>query len=115
MSITKYNKTGNKFKVSISEDSQFISLTKLYSDYGNKVHKMKMFYINKKSRYGEHAVVYTDDYLVDIPQHMTEIFKQIYNDDEIIDDINNGRVGFSVVPYTKNHKQCYSIEFVDIF
>ena len=115
MSITKYNKTGSKFTTNISENSKYINLEKLYNDYGKKIHKIYMFYINKKSKYGEHVVVYTGDWLVDIPQHMTETFKQIYNDDETIDDINNGRVGFSVVPYTKNHKQCYSIEFVDIF
>lgn len=115
MSITKYNKTGSKFNTTISENARYINLKNLYEDYGNKVHKMKMFFINKKGKYGDHPVVYTGEWLVDIPQHMTETFKQIYNDDETIDDINNGRVGFNVVSYTKNHKQCYSIEFVDIF
>lgn len=115
MSITKYNKSGSKFTATINEDAQYITLKELFTEYGNKVHKVQLFFINKKSRYGDHPVIYTGDWLVDIPKHMVDTFNAIYNDDKVIDDINNGRVGFNVVVYTKNHRQCYTIEFVDIF
>ena len=113
MSFTRFNKVQKKFNAEISDNATFITLKELFNNDDTDVYKIEMFFINKKSKFGEHYVVYTGDYLVDMPQHLNSSFDEIYHDDTAVDEINNGKAGFTIYKYTKNHKEYYSITFVD--
>lgn len=114
MSIKKYNKVTRKFNVEISDKANFVTLKELYNNDDTNIYEIKMFFVNSKSKYGDHYVVYTGDYLVDMPKHLNETFREMYSDNETINDINNGKCGFIIYKYTKNHKEFYSITFVDV-
>lgn len=116
MSIaSKYNKT-HVFTFQIPKDFEYRSLIDLFNNNGkNHVYKVNAIYINKKSRFGESPVVVTDTCLVNLPQHLTDVAREIMRDEETVTAINNGKFGFTIYPYeTQNRKEvCYSVNWVD--
>lgn len=122
MSATKYNK-GTKFNAVLNGLS-FIKLDDVYrmsedekATTGKKpVYTITGIYINSKSKFGPRPFVSTPDFLVDLPSHMLDTAKAMLADQELIDDVNAGKVGFSVRAYFSNkyHKDCYSVDFEDI-
>lgn len=117
MSIaSKYNKKVNVFTFSIPKDFEYRSLADLFNNNGKEhVYKVRAVYINKKSRFGESPVVATDDCLVNLPQHLTDVAREIMRDEETVNAINDCKFGFTIYPYeTKNRKAvCYSVNWVD--
>lgn len=122
MSATKYNK-GTKFNT-VLNGLNFIKLDEVFqmsedekATTGKKpVYTITGIYINSKSKFGPRPFVSTPNFLVDLPSHMLDTAKAMLADHELIDDINAGKVGFSVRSYFSNkyHKDCYSVDFVDI-
>ena len=115
-SASKFNK-GSKFTFKTPDNFQYNTLDVLYSQYGNEVvFPVKALYLNDKGKFGTHPVVVTDKELVDLPKHMTETVREIMADDEAVDAINNGKVGFTVYQYidSKYKRTCYSITWVDV-
>lgn len=113
---SKYNK-GNKFDFRTPESFQFTTLETLYKVNGaDKVYTIKALYINRKSQYGDHPVIVTDAELVDCPKHLLDTVENMINDDEAVEAINSGKVGFSVYTYKdkKHNKTCYSVNWEDI-
>lgn len=113
MSITKFNKVTRKFTAEINENATFATLKELYNEDTTDVYEIKSFFKNTHSKFGEHYVINTGDFLVDIPKHMNNTFNEMYDDDEIIKEINEGKCGFTIYKYSKNHREYYSITFVD--
>lgn len=116
--MDKYNKGGVTFEIDIKEFS-FVTLETLYKrDNGNTVFPVDGLYINKKSSFGEHPVAISakEKMLIDLPSHMTEDVKQILQDQEVIEAIKSGKVGFIVQEYEqkKFKKICYGIQWEDI-
>lgn len=108
-------------------ESEFINLSQL-SDIlatDEAVFTIRDFWINPKSKFGEHPVIgvevpVTDKdtmlYNVSLPSHMTETVKGIINDSNCVQAVNGGHCGARVRQYHSKtyNKDCYSIEFVDI-
>lgn len=114
----KYNKgKGRIFDIDIS-NFQFMSMEEVFSNFGSSTIKVDGLYINKKSDYGDHPVAIDVDngLLIDLPQHMTEVVKEILKDSESISLIKKGAVGIRAQKYTskKYKKTCYSAEWVDL-
>lgn len=115
-SAKKYNK-GSVFTFKAPDTFEFTTLDELYTNNGiDRVYPVKALYINTKSKYGDHPVVVTDSAFVDVPKHLIDTVKEMMNDEECIDAINNGHVGFTVYSYIdKRYKRtCYSVNWVDM-
>ena len=111
-------KYGKNFVFDIDFEKDYVGLKDLYKEDRNAVHVIKGLYINTKGMYGDAPVFETVEYLVNIPSHMTETCKDILSDEEAIEEINSGKVGFSVRQYEKDVKGkkrvCYTVEFEEL-
>lgn len=106
------NKGVKKFDYEITEKHDYRKLEELYKENKEGVYFVRMFYTNKKSMYGENEVVVTDDYIVNLPKHLTETVEQILKDDKYLELINQGKFVFSVYEYEYNEgKKAYSVNW----
>lgn len=111
----KYNKV-NLFEFTIPKDFEYRSLHDLFNDNGKDfVYEVRALYINKKSKFGESPIVATNQYLVNLPKHMTDTVKEMMRDEEFVNAVNSGTIGFTIYTYeTKNRAElCYSVNWVD--
>lgn len=111
----RFNK-GRKFDVDTS-NFEYESLADLFNANGkDKVYPLTAIYINTKSKFGDAPVFATDTCFVNVPSHMLDTAKEILSDDDAIDDINKGRVGFTIYPYTaeKFNRDTFGVNFVDM-
>lgn len=117
MSIaSKYNH-GTRFDYVIPQDCGFKSLGVLLEDDGNGVvYTVRGLYINHKSKYGDAPVVIIDNALVNLPKHLLDTCKQMLLDDEFVDAVNAGHVGFTIYTYTNKNSNAllYSVRWMDI-
>ena len=113
--MDKYNKGGVIFEIDI-KDFTFKTLKELF-EANDTVKWIDGLYINTKSDFGDHpvAICAKDKILVDLPGHMTEDVKEILKDNEVIEAIKNGKIGFQVETYEqkKYKKLCYGIKWVE--
>ena len=112
---SKYNK-GGKFNINTS-DFNYERIKDLYNNNGEEYgDPLTAIYINNKSKFGDSPVFATDNFFVNIPEYMLDVSYEILADDESIDAINNGEVGFTIYTYTdkKFNKECFGVKFVDI-
>lgn len=113
---SKYNKVANRFLFN-NEGFEYIKLSTLFEENGaDKVYPIYKLFINRKGSFGDHPVVATETFNIDLPEHLTDTVNQMINDDEAVDAINAGKVGIKIYSYeSKNFKRtCYSVNFVDI-
>lgn len=111
----RFNK-GARFNFD-SQGLGYRTLAELYSEDGpDVVHMLHAIYINTKGKFADNPVFGTDGALVNIPAHMTDVCREIITDEDAIDDINAGRVGFTVYQYEseKFNRVCYGVNFVDV-
>ena len=111
-------KQGSSFNVDYSKRS-WIKLEDIYNSPAyneQEVHQIYGLFINEKGKYGKRPYVATDIHLIDLPQHMTPVIEQMLQDPEVIQQINEGKAGFTVRAYMSNNyqRECYAITFVDI-
>lgn len=117
MSIANKYNHGVRFDYTIPQDTPFIGLAKLYESEGEGVvYPIHGLYINRKSKYGEAPVAICDDMLVNLPKHLLDTVKQMLLDDEFVDAVNRGKVGFKIYTYTvkNNNSLLYSVNWLDI-
>lgn len=123
--FAKLNK-GRLFDIDIKE-APFVTLSELLADSNEEtVFKMLGFFLNTKGNYDPHYVMIVDNFrsagkgmtdiiLVDAPSHLNEVFETIIKDDELVQDVKDGKCGFTVYQYDSAlRKGCYSIRLVDI-
>lgn len=112
----KYNK-GNVFTFKETDGFVYKSLEDLYNSHGEEtIFSLRAVFINTKSKYGDSPVAVTSDCFVNLPTHLLETVKEMLVDDEFINAVNDGKVGFTVYEYQSNHRQkpCYSVRFIDL-
>ena len=110
MIAAKYNK-GARFNYKMPENAPYKGLADF--DDGQPVRVLGL-YINHKSKYGEAPVAMTQGVYVNLPKHLTDTVKDMLHDQEVIDAINDGKVGFTVYSYDNNGKTCYSVNWLDL-
>lgn len=110
----KYNRTYNRFTAEIPEDLPFMKLSELGESKTPFI--ILAMWINTKGKFGAHPVVATPSGLVDFPNSMTETVKEMIKDDEVIEAVNNGKLGFTVRKYHTNkyNRDAYMADFVDL-
>jgi len=115
MSIAnKYNR-GSVFTARPKGEEVYYSLEELFNQ-NRKEHVVLAMYLNTKGKFGATATVLTGDCLINLPTHLTETVKEMMHDKEVIDAVNNGKLGIEIYQYFSNkyHKNCYSINWVDL-
>ena len=111
---TKFNK-GNKFTFKPVDDAQYVSLEDLYNKNPDQIHDVKALYINTKSKFGDAPCVAIDPVIiVNLPKHLLETVKEMINDNECVDAINNNEVKFKIYSYKDKtfNKTCYGVEWL---
>lgn len=113
--IDNLNRGMKRFNYEITDNHEYAKLGDLYNTDSDKVYIVRMFYTNKKSQFGDNEVVVTDDYLINLPQHLTETVKEIINSDEYRELINQGKLVFNIYEYEykqgKQTKKAYSVNW----
>lgn len=112
------NKYGKNFVFDIDFEKDFIRLKDLYEKDKDKIYTIKGLYISTKGVYDDSPVFETDDYLVNIPSHMTDTCRAILDDDEAIEDIKKGNIGFTIRQYETivkgKNRVCYTVNFEEL-
>ena len=104
-----------KFDYELTDNHEYKSLKELYKENKDGVYIVRMFYTNKKSLYGENEVVVTDDYIINLPKHLTETVEKIVNNEDYVKLINEGKFVFNIYEYEyklgKEVKKAYSVNW----
>lgn len=115
----KHNKT-RIFEIE-TEGLEYLKPEEAFNRYGkDAVYKLDALFINRKGNYDDApvAVVTTnnDQFMLNMPAHMTEEVEKILTDSSDIKDIKAGKVGIKLRPYhqKKFNRDCFGQEFVDI-
>lgn len=109
MGLAKYNKASNKFTFN-GDNLDYVKLSDL--ELG-KEYTVRGFFINTKSKYGNHAVIISDSFKADLPGHLLDVVTDIINNEEAVKEINAGTEKFYVTTYSdRNGVTRYSIQFV---
>ena len=110
----RYNK-GARFNFEIPESFEFTTLKELYKKNGkDTAYFIMAYFFNSKGRFGTQTVLSTTEDLVNAPHHLTEMFEQMRKDPEVIDAINNAKLGFTIYEYQNSYGTHYSLELIDM-
>lgn len=116
MKITDFNESIVYFTYDKEKKREYHNLKDLYQENGSdKVYKVLGLYVNE-SKFGEQGSAVLDDIQVNLPKHLVPSIKEIRGNESLINDINEGRVGFQIYEYKPRNydKIAYSIRWVDI-
>ena len=115
----KHNKT-RIFEIE-TEGLEYLKPEEAFNKYGEEaVYRLAALFINRKGNYDDApvAVVTTnnDQFMLNMPAHMTEEVEKILADSTDIKDTKSGKVGIRLRPYhqKKFNRDCFGQEFVDI-
>jgi len=112
--LEKYNKKP-VFNYDNQKVREYINLQGLVNKFGiDKQYEVQALFINTKSRFGDAPIIVTDDYMVNAPQHLLETVKQMMQDAELIELINDRKVGFKIYGYRGRNGSGYSVQWVEI-
>ena len=113
--ITDLNRGTKKFDYELTEKHEYKKLEELYKEDRDRIYIVRMFYTNKKSMYGENEIVVTDDYIINLPKHLTETVEKIVNNEVYLKLINEGKFVFNIYEYYyklgKEVKTAYSVNW----
>jgi hypothetical protein len=113
---SKFNKT--TFDIDTT-DFQYTKLSVIFNSEseGGKdvIHKINGFYVHK-SQLGDSPLIIDEENkrLVNLPSHTAETVREILADDDAVQTIKDGKVGYAIYEYDSHGKKCYSISFVDL-
>lgn len=116
MTITNFNETVAYFTYDKEKKREYTNLKDLYKENGkDKVYEVLGLYVNT-SKFGEQGSAVLEDIQVNLPKHLVPVINEIRGNEKLVDDINAGRVGFTIYEYIpKNYnKKAYSIRWEDI-
>ena len=108
----KFNKT--TFGIDTT-DFQYTKLADIFNSENDVIHKINGLYVHK-SKLGDSPVIIDEKnkWLVNLPSHTAETVREILADDEAVQTIKDGKVGYTIYEYESHGKKCYSISFVDL-
>ena len=113
--IDDLNKGVRRFDYELTEKHEYKKLGELFKENKDGVYVVRMFYTNKKSMFGENEVVVTDDYIINLPKHLTETIEKIVKNEDYLKLINEGKFVFNIYEYEYKHgketKLAYSVNW----
>ncbi|ABV44468.1 DNA binding protein [Staphylococcus phage SAP-2] len=110
--LSRHQNTTARFEFE-EKEREFIKLSELVEKYGiKKEYIVRALFTNKESKFGVQGVIVTDDYNVNLPNHLTELIKEMRSDEDVVNIINAGEVQFTIYEYeNKKGQKGYSINF----
>lgn len=116
MRITDFNDDIAYFTYDKEKKRRYHNLKDLYQEHGkDEVYRVLGLYINE-GKFGEQGSAVLDDIQVNLPNHLVESIKEIRSDESLVNDINDGKVGFQIYEYKPRNYNviAYSIRWVEI-
>ena len=111
--LDEFNKEVVIYEYDLPEDKRnFYNLSEIYNS-GVYHKEVKGFFINTKGKYGENAIVVSDDCFISLPQHLTEVVKKMMHNTTITELINKGMIYLRIRPYNKGNNTYYSVVWLD--
>ena len=113
---SKFNKT--TFGIDTT-DFKYTKLSDIFNSEseGGKdfIHNINGLYVHN-SPLGDSPVIIDEKNkrLVNLPGHTARTLCEILDDDDAVEDIKDGKVGYTIYEYESHGKKCYSISFVDL-
>lgn len=112
--LNKYNRKPT-FIYDNEKERQYINLKGLYEKFGKEaIYPVHALFINTKSRFGDAPVIVTDDFIVNAPTHLLDTVKAMIEDVDIINLVNERKVGFKIYGYYGRNGKGYSVEWVQV-
>lgn len=109
--LNKYSNGGVKFDYDNEKEREYIKLGELDS---SKTYPIEALFINTKGKYGNQGVIISGDYIVNCPQHLTDMIEEMRQDAEMVDAINQRLFNFEIYEFTskKYNRTSVSINIV---
>lgn len=99
--LNKYGNTNPSYNFE-KKDRPFVKLQDLQlADEGVR-YTIQALFINTSGKFGAQGVIITDDAQVNLPNHLTDLVKELRQDQEVTDAINNRQLAFEVYSYTSD-------------
>lgn len=111
--LNRFNK-GRMFEYDKEEKRVFINFKELHKQYPKDVYPVRALFINKESKFGDAPVIVTDGLMVNAPAHLTPTVQDMIASDELVDLVNQGRVGFSLYEYDNEYGKALSCNWVEL-
>lgn len=113
--LNKYNKR-SLFNYDKEIDRDYCKLVDLVECNGiEAVYTLEAIFINSKSKFGEAPILVTSQWLVNAPSHLINTVKQMMDDTEIVEMINQRKVGFKIYSYVDSNSVIrFSVEWVEV-
>lgn len=112
--LNKYNRKP-MFIYDNEKEREYINLQTLFTTFGkDKVYTVHALFINTKSRFGEAPLIVTEDYMVNAPKHLLDTVKAMMDDKDVVNLINERKVGFKIYSYHGRNGKGYSVEWVHV-
>lgn len=91
------------------KDRDFKKLTELEL---NTKYTIYAIFINTKGKLGDQGIIITEDHQVNMPLHLTDLAKELRQDEEVIEAINNRELAFEIYEYTNDFGKARSLNLV---
>ena len=114
MGFERFNR-GFRFNPINTEGYEYRKLEELYKEYGADMeYPVRALYVNE-SKYGECAVAATVGFFINLPSHTVNDVREIIEDDELVQMINEERVSISIYEYysSKYNGTFYGIKWIE--
>lgn len=109
--LNKYSNGGAKFEYDNEKERDYIKLGELDM---RKQYPIEALFINTKGKFGDQGVIISGDYIVNLPQHLTEMIEEIRQDSEMVEAINDRLFDFEIYEFEskKYNRFSYGINLV---
>ena len=109
--LNKYSNGGIRFDYDNEKEREYIKLGDLDS---SKTYPIEALFINTKGKYGNQGVIISGDYIVNLPQHLTEMIEEMRQDEEMVEAINKRLFDFEIYEFEskKYNRTSHSINLV---
>lgn len=109
--LNKYSNGGAKFEYDNEKEREYVKLGELDM---SKTYPIEALFINTKGKFGDQGVIISGNYIVNLPNHLTEMIEDMRQDDEMVEAINNRLFDFEIYEFEskKYNRKSYSINLV---
>ena len=115
LNLNKYNDRNNLFTFE-SDDLEYMTASELIveGESKSKFYPLKGFFINRKAKW-QHPVLVCEKFKVSISTRFTDTFEEAFNDNELVEAINDDKVKVRFFRYiTKEGLDRYSYELKEV-
>lgn len=109
--LNKYSNGGVKFDYDNEKEREYIKLGELDM---SKTYPIEALFINTKGKFGDQGVIISGDYIVNLPNHLTEMIEEMRQDSEMVEAINQRLFDFEIYEFEskKYNRVSHSINLV---